>query len=108
MAAIDPNFRSADTGVTDVANDVIVSGAHSVTTTAAEIYAGAGGRQGGRKYIIITPTNGTIYIGQGGVTALTGTPIFKNQSFQINLSDNQGLYAICASGTVDVRVIEAG
>jgi len=79
--------------------------AQSVTTTAAEAL-GAASILVNRKMIVITPTNGTIYWGtSNAVTTSTGTPIFKNQTVSISVTDNIHIYVIAAS-TTDVRIME--
>lgn len=79
--------------------------AQSVTTSAAEAL-GAATILVNRKFISMTPTNGTIYWGfSNAVTTSTGTPIFKNQTMTIAVTDNVHIYVIAGS-TTDVRVAE--
>ena len=80
--------------------------AQSVTTTAAEATGGTS-RLTNRKFISITPTNGTIYWGtSSSVTTVTGSPIFANNTLFLSFTDNVPVYIISA-GTVDVRILEA-
>lgn len=89
----------------DVLNTSGQNRAQSVTISAAEAL-GAGTILVNRKFLSITPTNGTIYWGfTNAVTTTTGTPIFKNQSYTIAATDNVHVYVI-AAGTVDCRVAE--
>ena len=100
--------KAATTGelfVTDSIDVAAQYAAQSVTTAAAEAKAGAT-RLLHRKFIAITPTNGTVYWGTSStVTVSTGTPIFKNQCMTMAFTDNVPIYLIAAS-TVDCRVVE--
>lgn len=93
-----------------VADDIDTSGqnrAQSVTTTAAEALGGAT-ILAGRKCIIVTPTNGTVYWGfTTGVTTATGTPIWANCTATICATSLVHIYLISA-GTVDCRIAEGG
>lgn len=78
----------------------------SVTTTAVEA-KGAGSRLTNRKFVSITPTNGTIYWAtNASVTVSNGTPLFINNTLFLSFTDNVTVFMISA-GTVDVRVLEA-
>lgn len=91
--------------VKDIIDSAAQGRAQSVTTTAAEALGGSV-RLVNRKYIEITPTNGTVYWGfTSGVTVSTGTPIFKNQTFLRAFTDNIPIYVISAT-TVDCRISE--
>jgi hypothetical protein len=75
----------------------------SVTSSATKLATG----HGSRICITVQPTNGDIYVGYDGtVTTATGMYVPSGTSFEERdfLGD---LYAI-SSGTVDVRVAEAG
>lgn len=79
--------------------------AQSVTTSAAEAI-GAASRLTNRKFISITPTNGTIYWGtNSSVTTTTGSPLFPNNTLFLSFTDNVPVYVI-AGATVDVRILE--
>lgn len=94
-----------DQYVRDVINTSGQYRAQSVTTTAAEAL-GAGTILVNRKFISITPTNGTVYWGfSNTVTISSGTPIFKNQKVVFKFSDNVHIFLISA-GTVDCRIAE--
>lgn len=94
-----------DLHVQESINTSIVNGAISVTTTAIEAKAGST-RLFARQVILITPTNGVVYFGSSAaVTTSTGTPIFKNQSYPIAVTDNIPIYLIAAV-TTDVRIVE--
>lgn len=89
--------------------DIINTGsqyrAQSVTTTAAQAL-GAASALTNRKFIQITPTNGTIYYGtSSAVTTTTGTPLFANQTLTCSFTTVVQLWVIAAA-TVDSRVLE--
>jgi hypothetical protein len=89
----------------DVINTAGQYRAQSVTTSAAEAL-GAASILVNRKFISLTPTNGTIYWGfSNAVTTSSGTPIFKNQTYTIAATDNVHVYVIAGS-TVDCRISE--
>lgn len=89
----------------DVINTAGQNRAQSVTTTAAEAI-GAASRLTNRKFVKITPTNGTVYWGfTNAVTTVTGSPIFKNQTVVFAFTDNVPIFVISA-GTVDCRIAE--
>lgn len=80
--------------------------AQSVTTTAAQAL-GAASVLTNRKFISITPTNGTVYWGgSASVTTATGQPLLTNNTLFLSFTDIVPVYLISA-GTVDVRILEA-
>lgn len=90
----------------DLINTSLLSGAVSLTTTATAVRIGASNLSG-RKLIIVIPVNGTIYWGyNNGVTSSNGMPLFKNQRLVLSLSDSLTIFAVAATGTVDVRIVE--
>lgn len=96
---------NGDHYVRDMINTSSVSGAQSVTTSAAEAKVGASALTN-RKFLSITPTGGTIYMGSSAaVTTATGTPIFKNQTVFLNFSAAVPVYLIAGS-TTDTRIVE--
>lgn len=99
------NSQNQNLFVADIINTGAQFRAQSVTTTAAEAL-GAASILTNRKYIQVTPTNGTVYYGtSNAVTTTTGTPLFMNQTLSISLSAAVHLWVISA-GTVDLRVLE--
>lgn len=77
------------------------------STTSASEALGAGTILANRKFISITPTNGTIFWGtSNAVTTSTGTPIFKNQSFTAAFGPSVHVWIISGS-TIDCRIVEA-
>jgi len=85
-----------------------VTGAKTVTTTAAEIFAGAS-RLANRYFMAIYNTDSStiVYIGGSGVTTSTGFPIKPGDcvEFQFNPNAATAIYAI-APASVGVRVVE--
>jgi hypothetical protein len=58
--------------------------------------AGGGGGGGG---------NNPIFIGAANVTTSNGYKLNSGASLSLMVGDHEALYAICASGTVDVSVL---
>jgi hypothetical protein len=96
---------NGDAYVRNSINTALSNAAISVGTSAVEAKVGAA-KLVGRKALLVTPTNGTVYWGSSNaVTVANGTPIFKNQSYPFDISDNVAVWLIAAS-TVDVRIVE--
>lgn len=96
---------TGDLQVADIVNTAGQARAQSITTSAAEAL-GAATILANRKFISVTPTNGTVYWGfTSGVTTANGTPIFKNQTMVFAFGVNVHVFLI-ASGTVDCRIAE--
>lgn len=103
------NFVSADSLGNMSVKDAIGSSAQyraqNATTTAAEA-TGAASRLTGRKFIMLTPTTGTIYIGtDSSVTTANGTPLPSGQTLFLSFTDTITVFMIAAS-TIDVRILE--
>lgn len=88
-----------------------ISGAFNavaVSTTPVLVKAGPA-QLADRQTITATPTNGKIYWGYDNtVDSTTGTPIFKNQTAAWLAAETFQIWMVAASGTIDVRVTEAG
>jgi hypothetical protein len=83
-----------------------VQGALSVSTTAVELKVGATPLDQ-RAVVTIQPLDGDVYYGYtSGVTASTGTKIFKGQVYPLEATDQLPVYIVAASGTIDVRITE--
>jgi len=96
---------NGDAFVRDSINTSSLNAAISIATTAAEAKVGAS-RLTNRKFLSITPTNGTIYWGSTNtVTTANGTPIFKNQCITMAFTDNVAVWLIGVA-TTDVRIVE--
>jgi len=52
--------------------------------------------------------SGTIYIGNANVTSDTGIKVDNNSHDIINLTPNETMYAVTASGTAIVWILELG
>jgi hypothetical protein len=89
-------------------HQTIVTGAKTIVSTAAEIFAGAS-RLDNRHAMVVTNTGADIvYIGDSGVTASNGFPLFPQDTLRIEFdpTSSVGVFA-CTSGTnVQVRVVE--
>jgi len=83
-----------------------VYGNLSVSTTAVELKVGASVLEE-RKVATILPTDGTIYFGYDNtVTINTGTPIYKQQFFPFEVSEQLSIWVITETGTVNCRITE--
>ena len=79
----------------------------TVTTTAAKIPLTP--LSGRNSMAIENRGTNSIYIGNSDVTAsgsTQGWEIPVNGGFNLDITDNIEIYAICASGTVDVKILE--
>lgn len=77
----------------------------SVTTTPIEAKVGVT-RLANRKIVYITPTTGPVWWGSdSSVTVLTGTRIYKGQTYPLPFTDNVSVYLISLL-PVDVRIVE--
>jgi len=86
----------------------IVTGAKTVTSTAAEIFAGAS-RLSGRHAMVITNVGADIvYIGASGVTTSNGFPLFPQDTLRIEFDPTSSVAVFARTGgpNVEVRVVE--
>lgn len=82
----------------------MVSSSHTVTTTASKVVDAAGAWR--TIYLHVTG-NGVVYIGGSNVTSANGLLTEKNAiPFQFILPANETLWAVTASGTEDLRIME--
>lgn len=72
----------------------------SSTTTAARVTSQEDSSFVG---LMIQPTNGTVYVGDSGVTTSTGTQVDQGQQYVVATKTPSAYYVVSAS-TVDVRV----
>lgn len=101
----DINSQNSQLLTADIINTSSQYRAQSVTTSAAQAL-GAASALTNRKFIQITPTNGTIYYGtSNAVTTATGSPLFSNQTLTVAFGTIVQLWVIAAT-TVDTRVLE--
>ena len=81
----------------------------SVTTTEVELVGGIG--VAGRQYVSMTNLGPfTIWIGPTGVTPKNGFPIYVRRTIRgnnVTQIDDENIFAITASGTCQVRLVEA-
>ena len=86
----------------------IVTGAKTVVSTAAEIFAGTS-RLNNRHAMVITNMGADIvYIGAVGVTTSNGFPIFPQDTLRIEFdpTSSVGVFACTSDPNVQVRVVE--
>ena len=89
-------------------NGPATHGSINVTTTAIEVKVGASPFEE-RKVITIQPLDGVVYYGYDNtVTSSTGTKLFKSIVFPLEASPSLSVWIIAGTGTVDVRITEAG
>jgi hypothetical protein len=88
----------------------VKSEAHTVSTTAAAIYATALGH-GGAGYpgsVAIKNIGAvTVYIGGSDVSSSNGFPLNENDSLEADLVNDQ-VYAVVASSTQEIRILFRG
>ena len=84
----------------------VVTGAISVTTSQIAVRVGVGNLANRQGVEIQNLGTGAIYVGPTGVTASAGIKIGPESSRWFGFRDSFTLYAIAASGTHDVRVME--
>jgi len=91
--------------VNNSANIAVNNAAASVTTSAATLIAsGLGGR---RTLLIQNLGTKAIYLGKDAtVTSVNGFKLEAGAVFSVELGPNVGLFAIAASGTQDIRLLE--
>ena len=82
----------------------MVCSSKTVTTTASKVVDAAGAW---RTIYLHVVGNGIVYIGGSNVTTANGFLTEKNAvPFQFILPANESLYAVTASGTEDLRIME--
>lgn len=95
-------------GRVDALRQTIVTGAKTVTSTAAEIFAGSS-RLAGRHAMVVTNTGTDIvYIGTSGVTTSNGFPLFPQDTLRIEFdpTSSVGVFACTSGPNVQMRVVE--
>lgn len=86
-------------------NANVKASAISVTTSATQLVAGSP-LANRRIILVVNNSSNTVYLGGSAVTTATGVPLGKHNSVEVECST--GLYAIAATGTNDIRILEAG
>jgi len=86
----------------------IVTGAKTVTSTAAEIFAGSSRLAGRHAMVIANVGTDHVYIGASGVTTNNGFPLFPGDTIRIdfNPSSSVPVFAVSGGPNVQVRVVE--
>ncbi len=95
------------TGSNATIDSAPVVGIKTVTTTAAELFAGASRLANRYAMIVYNESSEPVYWGSSGVTAATGFPLLPQDSvvFQFNPSVATAIYFIAGSNAA-VRVVE--
>jgi hypothetical protein len=86
-------------------NSVIANSAVSITTTAAQLTPSP--LTGRTSMIVQNLGSKEIFIGSSSVTSSNGVRIAAGANAELKYNDSVALYARTASGTADVRIIEA-
>lgn len=102
--SINVQFAAAGKQSVVETNNGVANSATTATTTAAAIVTTALADR--TKLLIQNNGSSVVYVGDSGVTSTTGVRIPKGGSFEINVSDAVALFAVTASGTADLRVME--
>lgn len=96
------------TGSNLALRQTIVTGAKTVTSTTAEIFAGSS-RLAGRHAMVITNVGvGHVYIGASGVTTGNGFPLFPGDTVRLDFdpANSVPVFAVSGGPDVEVRVVE--
>lgn len=103
----DGNVKSQLMGSNATIDSAPVVGTKTVTTTAAELFAGASRLANRYAMIVYNESSVPVYWGSSGVTAATGFPLLPQDSvvFQFNPSVATAIYFIAGSNAA-VRVVE--
>jgi hypothetical protein len=84
----------------------LVHGAVSVSTTPTALRVGASNMANRRSILIQNQGPLSVYIGGASVTTANGWELALKSSIEFAMSESQTLYAIAASGTHNVRILE--
>jgi len=104
----DDALKVALSGRVDALRNTIATGSKTVTSTAAEIFAGSS-RLAGRHAMVITNVGvGHVYIGASGVTTGNGFPLFPGDTVRLDFdpANSVPVFAVSGGPNVEVRVVE--
>lgn len=106
--ALDINIASSDIELDvedDLADTAIASASETVTTTSGALNTSD---LTNRRFIwIYNNGNKTVFIGPSGVATSDGFPLFKGSLLEARIGPNVAIHAVAASGSQDVRVLQA-
>jgi len=102
------NVKAQLNGSNLALRQTIVTGAKTVTSTAAEIFAGSSCLAGRHTMVITNGGVDHVYIGASGVTTNNGFPLFPGDTIRIdfNPASNVPVFAVSDGANVNVRVVE--
>lgn len=100
-----PTESRFDVGVSP-ADIAISDNSITVTSSATELAASGTPLADRRTLCIFNNSSVTIYIGDSGVTTSTGFPLGAGAAMYLDVSDDVDVYAIAASGSNNVRILE--
>jgi len=92
--------------INDSANIGLKSTAFTVSTSQSSLVAVASSLGGRRKMIVQNRSTKSIFVGETGVTTLTGLEIRGGVSMSLDIGPDVGLFAIAATAGNDIRVFE--
>lgn len=104
----DDALKVALSGSNLALRQTIVTGVKTVTSTAAEIFAGSS-RLAGRHAMVITNVGvDHVYIGASGVTTGNGFPLFPGDTVRLDFdpANSVPVFAVSGGPDVEVRVVE--
>jgi hypothetical protein len=82
----------------------ILASANSISTSAEAVVASA--LSGRRRLLIQNLGASPVYLGDSGVTTSSGIRVSAGANVELELGASAALYAVCAAGTADVRILE--
>lgn len=82
----------------------ILASANSISTSAEAVVASA--LSGRRRLLVQNLGASPVYLGDAAVTTSTGIRVSAGANVELELGAAAALYAICAAGTADVRILE--
>ncbi len=78
----------------------------AVPVTAVKLNSASTGAQGGSSLLVHNRGAASVFLGAANVTTADGYELLADESLPVDLDVGEGLYAICASGTVACHVLE--
>lgn len=108
VAATDLDIRNLSAAQDSVdakmSASTILASANSIGTSAEALIASA--LSGRRRMLIQNLGANPVYLGDSAVTASTGIRVSAGANVELELGAAAALYAVCSSGSADVRILE--
>lgn len=80
----------------------------AVTTTPTVLNPVADSSYGTSSLVILPPAGSTVYVGGPAVATTNGLPVTGGQSLAVDVDNQETIYGVVASGTVNVNVLQTG